>query len=67
MMDEATHDLFILAALDLPNDPHGLGNLLNAEGPFSRRALALADIGFIVYVVDESRRTVTVSTFIWVG
>lgn len=67
VMDEVSHELFVLAMLDLPRDPHGLGHLVSAEGPFTRRAVALGNIGLIVYVVNDFSSTVTVSSIIWIG
>jgi hypothetical protein len=66
-MDEATHELFVLAALDLPADPHGIGPLDHTEGAFTTRSLPLGSLGLIAYVIDETTATVTVFDIIWTG
>lgn len=66
-MDETTHELFVLAALDLPRDPHGLGYAINSEGPFTRRGYTLGGMGMLVYVVNDTTMTVTIADVIWLG
>lgn len=66
-MDEITHDLFVMAMLDLPVDPHGAGSLMKSEGAFATRGLPLGAHGLIVYVVDETTSTVTISDVVWLG
>jgi hypothetical protein len=66
-MDEMAHELFVLAALDLPDDPHRLGRVLQSEGAFTRCSYALGGLGLILYVIDEGMSTVTVTDIIWTG
>lgn len=66
-MDEVTHDLFVLAMLDLPVDPHGAGSLMKSEGAFTTRGLPLGAHGLIVYVVNETAATVTITSVVWLG
>lgn len=66
-MDPTAHELFVLACLDLPRDPHGLGRVMRVDGGFTTRAHALGALGMIVYVVDESTTVVTVTDVIWIG
>lgn len=66
-MDEMAHDLFVLAALDLPRDPHGLGRVMKTEGGYTTRAFALGGLGMIVYDVDDATSTVAVTDIIWTG
>ena len=66
-MDEVAHELFILACLDLPRDPHGLGRVMDVEGGYTTRAYALGGMGMIVYEVDEATEVVTVFNIIWTG
>lgn len=66
-MDEIAHGLFLMAALDLPGDPHGLGRVLRAEGSTTRCSHALGSLGLILYVIDEESTTVTVTDIIWTG
>lgn len=58
---------FVLAMLDLPNDPHGIGSLVKSEGAFATRMLVVGAHGMIVYVVDETAATVTIVDVVWVG
>jgi hypothetical protein len=66
-MDPTAHELFVLACLDLPSDPHGMGRVMRVDGGFTTRAFALGALGMIVYVVDEASTIVTVTDVIWVG
>jgi hypothetical protein len=66
-MDEVTHDLFVMAMLDLPVDPHGMGSLMRSEGAFTTRGLPLGPHGLIVYVVNETAATVTITSVLWLG
>jgi len=66
-MDDIASELFLLAALDLPNNPHQLGRVLQSEGAFTRYSFALGGLGLILYVVDEGTSTVTVTDIIWTG
>lgn len=66
-MDEPTHAMFILAMIDLPFDPHGMGSLVRSEGAFTTRTLAVGTHGLITYVVDETSATVTVTDVTWLG
>ena len=66
-MDDTASELFMLAVLDLPHDPHGLGRLDHTEGAFTTRSYALGAMGFITYVVNETTATVTVTDIIWTG
>jgi hypothetical protein len=66
-MDEMAHDLFVLACLDLPRDPHGLGRVMRVEGGYTTRAYALGGMGMIVYGVDDTTEMVTVTDIIWTG
>jgi hypothetical protein len=67
MMDEMAHELFVLACLDLPRDPHGMGRVMRAEGGYTTRAFALGGMGMIVYEVDDATEIVTVLDIIWTG
>jgi len=66
-MSDAAHDLFVLAMLDLPRDPHGLGRETSVDGARTTRAFALGSLGLIVYVVDDAMSTVDVVDVIWIG
>lgn len=66
-MDKATHELFVMAMIDLPADPHGMGSLMESEGAFTRRSLALGPHGLIIYVVNEATATVTITSVLWLG
>jgi hypothetical protein len=66
-MDEFTHEMFVLAMIDLPLDPHGVGTLVRSEGAFTTRTLAVGPYGLITYVVDETLATVTVVDVTWAG
>ncbi|NUP47635.1 MAG: hypothetical protein HOW97_10040 [Catenulispora sp.] len=66
-MDARTHELFVLAALDLPRDPHLLGRVMQNTGAFTTRAHILGSMGFIVYDVDDISQTITVTRIIWTG
>ena len=66
-MDEIAGELFVLASLDLPNNPHQLGRVLQSEGAFTRCSYALGGMGLILYVIDEGTSTVTVTDIIWTG
>jgi hypothetical protein len=66
-MDEITHDLFVLAMIDLPADPHGMGTMMESEGAFTQRSLALGPHGLIIYVVNEATATVTIISVLWLG
>jgi hypothetical protein len=67
MDDETTHDLFVLAMLDLRTNPHGRGQVIGADGPHVRRAMALGVHGLIVYIVNDAESTVNVMDLIWTG
>lgn len=67
VMDEIAHELFVLACLDLPRDPHGIGRVMRVGGAFTTRAFALGAMGMIVYVVDDAMSSVTVTDVIWTG
>jgi hypothetical protein len=66
-MDDVASELFVLAALDLPDNPHQLGRFLQSEGAFTRCSFALGGMGLILYVIDEGTSTVTVTDIIWTG
>jgi hypothetical protein len=66
-MDEFTHEMFILAMIELPLDPHGMGSLVRSEGAFTTRTLAVGTHGLITYVVDEVLARVTVTDVTWLG
>ena len=67
MEDETTHDLFVLAMLDLRTNPHGRGQVVGSDGPHVRRAMALGVHGLIVYIVNDADSTVNVMDLIWTG
>ena len=66
-MDEIAHELFVLACLDLPRDPHGLGRVMRVDGGSTTRAAALGGMGMLVYEVDDATEVVTVTDIIWTG
>lgn len=66
-MDKFTHEMFVLAMIDLPLDPHGVGSLVRSEGAFTTRTVAVGAHGLITYVVDETSATVTVTDVTWLG
>lgn len=66
-MDEFTHEMFILAMINLPVDPHGMGTLVRTEGAFTTRTVAVGPHGLITYVVDETLATVTITDVTWMG
>lgn len=66
-MDEFTHEMFVLAMIDLPLDPHGVGTLVRSEGAFTTRTLNAGPHGLITYVVDETTATVTIVDVTWLG
>jgi hypothetical protein len=67
MEDETTHDLFVLAMLDLQTNPHGRGQVIGADGPHVRRAMAMGVHGLIIYVVNDAEATVNVMDVLWTG
>jgi hypothetical protein len=66
-MDEIAHGLFVMACLDLPRDPHGLGRIMRTEGGYTTRAHALGSMGMIVYEVDDVTEVVTVLDVVWLA
>ena len=68
LMDaQTTHDLFVLAMLDLRSNPHDRGHVVGEDGPHVRRAMALGVHGLVVYVVNDNESTVNVLDLIWTG
>ena len=66
-MDESTHGLFVMATLDLPGDPHGLGRVVGSTGAQTKRAHAIGAMGMIIYLVDDETEVVTVTDVAWLG
>jgi hypothetical protein len=66
-LDKTSHELFVLAMLDLASDPHSRGAAIEVHGPRTTRTLALGSLGMIVYVVDDSRAVVEVADVLWFG
>ncbi|ACU71806.1 hypothetical protein Caci_2897 [Catenulispora acidiphila DSM 44928] len=66
-MAKDIHQAFVLAMLELPNDPHGVGSSVKSEGAFVTRMLAVGPYGMIVYVVNETAATVTIVDVVWAG
>jgi hypothetical protein len=65
-MDEATHELFVMALVDLGLDPHK-GRAFGRKPGDTERALPLGSHGLIVYALDEVEREVKVLTVLWIG
>jgi hypothetical protein len=63
-MDEASHELFVMAMLDLASDPHSRGHAISAEGSRTTRTLAMGALGLIVYIVDDAESAVEVADVI---
>jgi len=66
-MDEFTHEMFVVAMIHLPLDPHGVGTLVRSEGAFTTRTVAVGSDGLITYVVDEVASRVTIVDVTWLG
>jgi len=66
-MDEIRHGLFVMAMLDLQNDPHSRGTEIGGDGVRVHRAMKLGGLGTILYIVDEDTRRVEVTEVIWTG
>ena len=66
-MDDTTHELFMLAMLDIGANPHGYGRIIQTDGALIDRALDLASMGLIAYQVDDSAGVVRIASIIWVG
>lgn len=63
-LDEIRHDLFVLALLDLPDDPYGQGTVHRRSGPVTTMSRPLGGMGLVVYDVDEETSTITVTEII---
>lgn len=64
-MSEMSHDLFVLACLEIGGDPRGQGDL--TEGPAGTVKLgawAVGSLGLIGYEVDEEAAVVTLTSVI---
>lgn len=66
-MDEFTLEMFVLAMVNLPLDPHGMGSLVRSEGAFTTRTFAVGPRGLVTYVVDEALAAVTITDVTWLG
>ena len=60
-MPEDPHDLFVMACVDLIDDPYTHGVVDRQDGPLVTLTLAIGGMGFIVYDVDETASTVTIT------
>jgi hypothetical protein len=66
-MDETSHELFLMAMLDLATDPHSRGHAIGSAGSRTTRTLAMGALGLIVYIVDDTESAVEVADVIWLG
>jgi hypothetical protein len=66
-MSEEAHDLMVLAMLDLPKDPHGMGPVIRVEGSRTTRTFVLGGVGMILYVVDDIAETVEIADVMWIS
>lgn len=66
-MDDALNELFVMACLDLQDDPHVMGRLSSTEGAFATRNYAVGGLGLIMFVVNDANRTITVTDVLWLG
>jgi hypothetical protein len=66
-LDKTSHELFVLAMLDLATDPHGRGRAIEVHGSRTTRTLAMGSLGLIVYIVDDSQAVVEVADVLWLG
>jgi hypothetical protein len=66
-LDKTSHELFVLAMLDLTTDPHSHGRPIEVHGPRTTRTLAMGSLGLIVYIVDDSQAVVEVADVLWLG
>ena len=65
-LDKTSHELFVLAMLDLATDPHSRGKTIEVHGPRTTRTLTMGS-GMIVYIVDDSQAVVEVADVLWLG
>jgi hypothetical protein len=66
-LDKISHELFVLAMLDLATDPHSRGRAIETHGPRTTRTLTMGSLGLIVYIVDDAQATVEVADVLWLG
>lgn len=65
-MPEMAHDLFVLACLEIGNDPYGqCGDVAeSAAGVVTKRAWAVSSLGLIEYEIDEEASVITLTSVI---
>ncbi|WP_370368820.1 hypothetical protein [Catenulispora sp. GP43] len=65
-MPEMAHAMFVMACLEIGNDPYGQGGDVaeRTAGGVTKRAWAVSSLGLIEYEVDEEASVITLISVI---